>query len=187
MNLVSQLDKLIEDSIRLERNGAEWCLHESSPRATHTLLRLRGGPALAFSLDIPGKDLFPFFKAGTPLAGMRSVCDAFAVVQVQDRALIMAIEMKSSSSGEADAKRQLSRAKCFIEWLIDSLTLNGHWYGTWDFCGIISLKPRRQERKGATSRTQLPSPKEHAGFKFFVLENHPVLDLLTLAHALTLA
>ena len=56
MNIVSQLDKLIEDTIRLERNGAEWCLYENGQRATHTSLRLRGGQSLAFSLDVRGKE-----------------------------------------------------------------------------------------------------------------------------------
>jgi hypothetical protein len=185
MNLVTQFDKLIEDSIRLERDGSEWQLCETSAGATHTLLRIKGGQSLAFTLDMSGINLWPFIKGNTPLTGMRSVCDAIAAVQVGDKPVIVAIEMKSSKSGEASAKKQLCRAKLFIDWLMKLLEANGHWHGLYEFCGVISLKPRRQERKGTSGRTLLPSPIQHAsGFKMFLLENHPKLDLVSLVSAL---
>lgn len=186
MNIVTQFDKLIEDSIRLERYGNEWQLRESGTGATHTLLCLRGGQSLAFTLDKSGKNLLPFIKCNTSLAGMRSVCDAIAAVQSEDKPVIVAIEMKSGKSGEADAKKQLCRAKLFVDWLMKSLEANGHWTGLYEFCGVISLKPRRQERKGTTGRTNLPAPVRHsAGFKMFLLENHPKLDLVSLVNAIS--
>ncbi len=185
MNLVTQFDNMIEAKIRLEREGGEWQLRETGAGATHTLLRIKGAQSLAFTLDKSGLDPFPFIKSNTVLSGMRSVCDAIAAVQVDDKPVIVAIEMKSSKSGEADAKKQLCRAKLFIDWLMSALTTNGHWGGGYEFCGVISLKPRSQERKGTTARTPLPSPIQHAsGFKIFLLENHPTLDLVSLVNAM---
>lgn len=188
---------LVPDCI-IPNEGAKWIIQEEQRGAENNWLELRGGPALVFSLDRSGFDPLPFIRSKSyptdkeatiyarlydrvePLAGVRQVCDALAVLQKNDVACIIAIEMKSKNAGHAECQIENSRL-LVMEWLISSLKLYGHLprYRKIDFYGVISFTPRNQERKGAGARAaDLPKPtRSRHGYDIFHLRNHPRLDL----------
>ena len=159
--LVRCFEQLIHPEWLLERQGGEWLLRESQARGNqHSLLRIQGGPSLAFSLDKSGSDPWPFL--GDKLPGIRKVSDAIVLTQKQDRAYVIAIEMKSRD--ESKASQQIHNARLFIDWLFKLLETRRHWQGRYEFCGIISFRPRNQERRGTTARAaDLPKPSLKPG------------------------
>lgn len=177
-DLISCFERLIHHEWLLERNGGEWLLRETQAGENqHSLLRIHGGPALAFSLDDSKR--FPFLNPDK-LHGICGICDAMVLVQKDDRAYALAIEMKTKDEGKA--VWQIENARLFLEWLFGLLELHGHWRGEYRFCGIISFKPRRQERKGSTARTPLPEPEPSRlgshKYPIFRLYNHPRLNVI---------
>jgi hypothetical protein len=66
--------------------------------------------------------------------------------------------------------------------------MHGHWRNDCRFCSVVSLKPRRQVRKGITSRRSMPvlpsAESGRCGEPMFVLKNHPKLNLSDLINAL---
>jgi hypothetical protein len=97
---------------------------------------------------------------------------------VDGQPYVMAVEMKTSPGQIGDALKQIESGRLFTEWVYGLLRFYGHWKGdAYRFFGVVSLKPRKQVRKGTTARSaELPSPKNSAyggGYPCFVLENHP--------------
>ncbi|SMF94166.1 hypothetical protein SAMN02949497_1473 [Methylomagnum ishizawai] len=182
-NLVSCFQRLIHPDWLLERNGGEWLLRESQAGADqHGLLRISGGPSLAFSLDKPGADPWPFMKA-EQLPGIRKVSDALVLLEKAGQTYVFAIEMKSDN--ESKALRQIHNARLFTHWVLGLLQSHRHWQGDYGFCGIISFAPRRQERRGVTSRAAaLPKPTQSHGYPVFRLHNHPRLNLMDVLESL---
>jgi hypothetical protein len=176
-------ERLIHPDWLLERQGSEWLLREpQAGEKQHGLLTIHGCKSLAFSLDKPGADPWPFLNSATH-PGIRGICDALVLVQKEGRAYAIAIEMKTKDEGRAE--RQIENARLFLNWLFGLLDLHSHWRGQYLFCGVISFKPRRQERKGATARTPLPAPqKSHRGYWIFRLRNHPRLNLADVLQSL---
>lgn len=152
--------QLIKEEWALERSGSAWIVREEN-KTENPQLRIAGARAFGFSLDRSGgMDPWPFLGA---LAGVRRVCDAILVAQIEDTIYVIAIEMKSGNIGQA--KRQVVSAWHFMEWLRALLRENEHWAGDWKFCGLISSVPRRRERKGTTRR--------RLEYEIHVLPNHP--------------
>lgn len=181
MTLLQRFDDLIRLDWRLAREGSCWLVRE--PGAGHDLLRICGGRSLVFSLDRQGSDPFPYIKENTSLSGMRSVCDALVVTHVNGRDYVFAVEMKTGQS--RNAEKQIESAKLFIEGINGLLRTHGHWSGDVTFCGVLSFKPRSQERKGTTARTPLPRPERNAaGIMLFRLKNHRRIDIPDLVTAL---
>ncbi|MBS1139192.1 MAG: hypothetical protein H6R13_645 [Proteobacteria bacterium] len=147
--LVNIFGQLIHENWKLECKDADWFVRENS-KTENPELRISGASALGFSLDKgDGSDPWPFLAA---LPGMRKVCDAILVTQIEDVSYVIAVEMKSGNTGKAP--KQIASTWHFTEWLRELLKLNGHWDCDWKFCGLISSTPRRQEKKG-TSRRRL--------------------------------
>ncbi len=183
-NFVTCFDNLITNSWKLPRSEGRWQLRESGKNATHTLIEIQGGKSLAFSLDQSRLNAFSFMRNDTPLKGVRSVCDAIVVADTNRKPLIIMVEMKSGD--ESGAEQQILRSHAFMQWLVKLLSLNGHCAIEPEFCGVISFKPRKQERKGQTSRAELPKPTSNTGsFSIFRLKNHPRIHLDDIALALT--
>ncbi len=183
-NFVACFDNLITNNWKLPRSDGRWQLRESGKGATHTLIEIQGGKSLVFSLDQLGPNAFPFMRNDTPLKGMHSVCDAIVVADINSKPIIIMIEMKSG--GENGAEKQILRSHAFMQWLVKLLSLNGHCAIEPEFCGVISFKPRKQERKGETSRPELPKPTLNPGsIPIFRLKNHPRIYLDKIAQKLT--
>lgn len=186
MSLLQTFEDLIDPDWRLERKGGEWVVSE--PGSEHSSLWISGTRSFAFSLDHKTEDRFPFMRENTPLAGMRSTCDAIVIATNRDETMVVAVEMKTKESDKAKALKQIESGRLLVEWLCDLLRFHGHWHGTYRFCGIISLKPRRQERKGTTSRRTAPvlPPAETSrnSDPVYVLKNHPRLNLADLAKSI---
>ena len=171
--LTNSFDALIPDEWKLARNGNLWRVPE--PDAGNSLFEVSGGQSIAFSLDKKGSDAFPFFSAA--LAGVRQVTDALVVAQINGKAYVAAIEMKTSPSAKADALKQIEAGRFFIAWATQLLSFHGHCANDYTFFGIVSLKPRSQPRKGTSRRCAelpAPAPSPHGmRYPVFVLENHP--------------
>jgi hypothetical protein len=173
MSLVAQFDKLIASDWKLPRNGNFWQVQE--PDSGHCLFEVGGGQSLAFSLDKKGSDCFPFFSSAAQ-TGMRQVNDAIVVAEVDGQPYVMAVEMKTSSKDKPKALRQIESGRCLVDWMEQLLRFHGHAGSPAIFCGVVSLKPRKQERKGASRRgAELPMPQNspHGDYPVFVLANHP--------------
>lgn len=173
MSWVAHFDELIAPDFRLPRNGSLWQIHE--PGAGNCLFEINGGASIGFTLDQSGMNVFPYFKKNAP-EGMRRVNDGLVVAEVEGQAYVVAIEMKTSKSDRSKAMRQIHSARCFVQWVEQLSQLNGYGAGEYQFMGVISLKPRRQPRKGTTSRQQdIPGPASspHGDYPVFMLENHP--------------
>lgn len=100
------------------------------------------------------------------------------------RAYAIAIEMKTGDEGKAE--QQIQNGRLLLDWLFGLLGLHGHWRGNYCFCGVISFKPRRQERKGTTARNPLPEPTGNRwGYPVFRLYNHPRLNLADILESLS--
>jgi hypothetical protein len=168
-----RFDALIQPDWKLKREGNYWQLHE--PGAGNKLFEIGGGRSVAFSLDRKEINVFPFF--GTALAGVHQVNDAVVVAHVDGKAYVAAVEMKTSPGEKRKALKQIESARLFIEWAVQLLHLHGHCANDYTFFGIISLKPRKQPRKGSSRRcAELPMPEASpygSGYPVFVLENHP--------------
>jgi len=186
MSLLEKFEQLIDQDWRLKREGGEWVVSE--PGSEHAFLWISGRRSFAFSLDHKMKDPFPFMRPNTQLHGMRSTCDAIVIAVKGDETMVVAIEMKTKESDKAKALKQIESGRRLVEWLSGLFYLHGHGNLSYRFCGIISLKPRRQERKGTTSRRTSPllPPAETSrnGDPVYVLKNHPRLNLAVLANAM---
>lgn len=171
--LTSCLDALIPADWKLKREGSYWQVSE--PGAGNNLFEISGGPSVAFSLDRKEINAFPFW--GTALAGVRQVNDALVVAQVDGKAYVAAVEMKTSPGATGDALKQIESGHFFIEWAAQLLRFHGHCANDYTFFGIVSLKPRSQPRKGTSRRcAELPAPRPSphgSRYPVFVLENHP--------------
>ena len=194
-SLVQCFDKLICPDWKLPRSGnnSSWVLTEAQNQKSqgkNCQIEIFGGPSVAFSLDQSEADPWPFLKE-TGMKGMRKVCDALIIVHKKDelnkqaeRHYVIALEMKSTSKREA--VKQIASSRLLMDWLIGLLKLHRHWNGGYKFCGVISLTPRNQERRGGTARkTPLPTPElNNWGYPVFHLDNHRRLDLVELISAI---
>ena len=173
MSLVAQFEQLIASDWRLPRDGNFWQVQE--PDSGHSLFEIGGGQSLAFSLDKKGMDCFPFFSSSAQ-AGIRQVNDAIVVAEVGGQPYVIAVEMKTTRKDKSKALKQIESGRCLFEWMERLLLFHVHAGSQASFCGIVSLKPRKQERKGTTRRgAELPMPENspHGDYPVFVLENHP--------------
>lgn len=170
--LVTAFQQLIAGDFALARESNYWVVSE--PGAPNNRFELAAGQSHGFTLDIDGVKVFPFWTDA--LAGMKSVNDALVVAKVEDAVYVVAVEMKSSMGQVKNAEKQLETGRLFLAWARQLLSLHGHWRGgACRFFGVISLKPRRQERKGGSTRgAVLPAPQTaRGGYPYFVLTNQP--------------
>lgn len=173
MNLAQHFEGLIAADWKIGREGSFWTVLE--PGSNHSLFEIGGARSMAFSLDQKHLDRFPFFSQTAP-KGLRQANDAILIADVEGLSYIIAIEMKNSLADKSKALKQIESGRCFVHWIEQLLRLHGHWSGESQFCGLISLKPRRQVRKGLTRRSaELPNPEPspHGPYSVFVLANHP--------------
>lgn len=182
MSLVDKFNELIQDDWKLHREGAYLIVRESN-QTSNPLLKVTGSKAIGFSLDKSGAKPWPFLK---PLEGIQKVCDGIIVTEIERRAYIFAIEMKSGNTTKAG--KQIHNTWLLVEWFKGLLRLHNHWNKDWCFCGVISSTPRRQERKG-TSRHVPPmqvlrDPKKYTTIH---LMNQQKLNLVDLNNALEAA
>lgn len=176
--LVTAFQSLIPPTFVLPKNGCYWLIEE--PTAGNSQFEISCGLSQAFSLDQNGVSVFPFFSDA--LKGMKAVNDAIVVACVDGEPYVVAIEMKTSSSKVSDALKQIESGRLFLAWVRRLLSFYGHWTGgAIRFIGVVSLKPRRQVRKGGTKRSaELPAPKTSlhgGGYPYFVLNNHPRVSI----------
>ncbi len=180
--LATAFERLIPPEFTLKREGNYWIVEE--PDAGNSRFEIAGGKSHAFTLDKGGLNVFPFFSVA--LKGMNAVNDALLVTVVGGQPYVVAVEMKTSPGQIGDALKQIESGRLFVEWVYGLLRFYGHWTGsTYQFFGVVSLKPRKQVRKGTTTRSaELPTPRSSShggGYPCFVLENHPrasVADLV---------
>ncbi|PIF92618.1 hypothetical protein CLU86_3565 [Acidovorax sp. 62] len=179
--LVAAFEQLIPPRFALNRAGSYWIVEEA--RAGNSRFEISGGKSHAFTLDQGGEDVFPFFS--TALKGVKSVNDAIIVAIVGKDAYVVAVEMKTSRGQTGDALRQIESGRLFSAWVRQLLSFHGHSAGgPCKFFGVVSLKPRKQVRKGSTTRSaELPAPipsTHGGGYPCFVLENHPRVSIADL-------
>lgn len=179
--LVTAFERLIPPNFVLVRQGGYWIVEE--PGAGNNRFEIAGGKSHAFTLDQDGPSIFPFFSDA--LKSMKSVNDAIIVAAVGDDTYVVAVEMKTSPSQKGDALKQIESGRLFAAWARQLLSFYGHWTGgACKFVGVVSLKPRKQVRKGSTTRSaELPVPVQSphgGGYPCFVLENHPRVSITDL-------
>lgn len=170
--LVSAFQELIPADFVLGREANYWVLLE--PSAPNSRFELSAGKSHGFTLDRPGLDVFRFFSSS--LKGVKSVNDAIVIAIVESEVYVVAVEMKSSEDQVGDALKQIETGRLFAAWVRRLLSLHSHWAGgACRFFGVVSLTPRRQERKGTSTRGgKLPAPdKARGGYPYFVLKNQP--------------
>lgn len=180
---VNAFQSLIPAEFVLPRDGNCWRIEE--PGAGNSRFEVAGGKSQAFTLDRGGLNVFQFFSSALP--GMNMVNDAIVVSVIGDETYVVAIEMKTSRNKVGEALWQIESGRLFVTWVKGLLEFNRHGARTpCKFFGVVSLKPRKQIRKGGTTRSpQLPNPNPSShggGYPYFVLENHPrvsILDLVT--------
>lgn len=179
--LVSAFHQLIPPKFVLTRQGSYWIVEE--PKAGNCRFEIAAGKSQAFTLDQKGENVFPFFSGA--LNGMRSVNDAFVVAVVGQDTYVVAVEMKTSLGQIGDALKQIESGRLFATWVRQLLSFYGYWTGgACKFFGVVSLKPRKQVRKGSTNRSaELPVPIQSThggGYPCFVLENHSRVSIADL-------
>lgn len=179
--LVTAFERLIPPNFVLTRQGSYWIVVE--PGAGNSRFEISGGKSHAFTLDQEGMNVFPFFS--NALNGMKSVNDAIVVAVVGEDTFVVAVEMKTSRGQTGDALKQIESGRLFAAWVRQLLSFYGHWTGgSCKFFGVVSLKPRKQVRKGSTMRSaELPVPVQSnhgGGYPCFVLENHPRVSIADL-------
>jgi len=184
--LVTAFEQLIPSTFTLARQGNYWIVEE--PRAGNSRLEIAAGKSHAFTLDQGGIAVFPFFADA--LKGVKSVNDAIVVAVVGQDTYVVAIEMKTSGSKTGEALKQIESGRLLAGWVRQLLCLYGHWTGgPCKFFGVVSLKPRKQPRRGTTRRTaELPAPSQSThggGFPYFVLENHPRVPIADLVQKIS--
>lgn len=180
--LVTAFEQLIPSTFILARQGSYWLIEE--PRAGNSRFEIAGGKSHAFTLDQGGFTVFPFFTDAA-LKGVKSVNDAIVVAVVEQDTYVVAVEMKTSANKTSEALKQIESGRLFAAWVRQLLSFYGHWTGgPCIFFGVVSLKPRRQPRKGGSRRAaELPSPLQSThggGYPYFVLENHPRVSIADL-------
>lgn len=178
--LVTAFEQLIPHFV-LTRQGGYWIVVE--PDAGNSRFEIAGGKSHAFTLDQKGVNVFPFFSGA--LKGIKSVNDAIVVAAVGDDTYVVAVEMKTSLDQTGDALKQIESGRLLATWIRHLLSFYGHWTGgACKFFGVVSLKPRKQVRKGSTTRSaELPVPVQSphgGGYPCFVLENHPRVSITDL-------
>lgn len=179
--LVTAFEQLIPPNFVLTRQGSYWIAVE--PGAGNNRFEIAGGKSHAFTLDQEGVNVFPFFSDA--LKSMKSVNDAIIVAAVGDDTYVVAVEMKTSTGQKGDALKQIESGRLFAAWARQLLSFYGHWTGgACKFVGVVSLKPRKQIRKGSTTRSaELPVPVQSphgGGYPCFVLGNHPRVSITDL-------
>ena len=184
--LVTAFERLIPPKFLLTRQGSYWIVEE--PRAGNSRFEVAGGKSHAFTLDQDGVHVFPFFSE--ELKGVKSVNDAIVIAIVGKDAYVVAVEMKTSRGHTGDALKQIESGRLFATWVRRLLGSYGHWTGgPCKFFGVVSLKPRKQVRKGGTTRSaELPNPIQSphgGGYPCFVLENHPRVSIADLVKKIT--
>lgn len=185
---VNAFQGLISSDFVLPRDGNCWRIEE--PGAGNSRFEIAGGKSQAFTLDRVGSNVFPFFSSALP--GVKAVNDGIVISVVNDETYVVAIEMKTSRNNVGEALRQIESGRLFALWAKALLSFNGHGPGTpCKFFGVVSLKPRRQTRKGCTSRSaELPKPCDSphgGGYPCFVLENHPRVSTFDLVEKIKAA
>ena len=179
--LVTAFERLIPPNFVLTRKGSYWIVVELG--AGNNRFEIAGGKSHAFTMDQEGVNVFPFFS--NALNGMKSVNDAIIVAAVGDDTYVVAVEMKTSPGQTGDALKQIESGRLLAAWIRQLLSFYGHWKGgSCKFFGVVSLKPRKQVRKGSTTRSaELPVPVQSphgGGYPCFVLENHPRVSITDL-------
>lgn len=182
-SLVAVFEQLIDEAWKLECKDACWLIREKN-KTKNPELKISGVSALGFSLDRgEGSDPWPFLAA---LPGMRKVCDAILIAQIENVSYVIAVEMKSVNTGKAT--KQIASMWHFTEWLRELLKLNEHWNFDWEFCGLISSTPRRQEKKGTSRRRlNMTVSRSHKGYRIAHLNNERRLNLWDFHRELTTA
>lgn len=183
--LVTAFEQLIPPFFVLDRQGSYWIIQE--PEVGNCRFEIAGGKSQAFTLDRQGMNVFPFLTVA--LQGVQSVNDAIVVAVVGQETYVVAVELKTSAGKISDALKQIESCRLFMRWIRELLSFYGHWRGGGcKFFGVVSLQPRRQVRKGSTTRSaELPTPIQspHGGYSCFVLENHPRVSIMDLVRKLT--
>ena len=175
--LVDVFENLIQEDWRLLREDAAWLVQEKNNEkdpSKNQILALTGTKMLGFSLDHNDirKNPWPYFK---PLKGIMRVNDAIIITRIQETHYVIAVELKSNNSGQAN--KQIKSAWYLMEYIRAILELNEHWKEGWVFCGLISSICRRQERKG-TSRRQFEMDIHNNGnYRTGLIRNVPRLYL----------
>lgn len=182
-SLVSLLEELIHQDWQLNKEGNDWLITEDSQEATHTQVKIGGCRSLAFTLDVKNKNAWPFLNA---LEGVRSACDGIIVAEYKEQTFCLLLDMKSSASGTSKAIKQIRSNYLLMEWLIGLLQLHNHWNGQIIYSGIVSLKPRKTERKSTSKRPPLPNPQtfDSQPKHIFSLDNHPRITLSDIFNSL---
>ncbi|PJI95430.1 hypothetical protein CLU85_0137 [Acidovorax sp. 69] len=180
--LVTAFEQLIPSNFLLTRESGCWIVKE--PGAGNSRFEIAGGKSHAFTLDQGGITVFPFFT-NAALKGVKSVNDAIVVAVVGQDTYVVAVELKTSNGKTSEALKQIESGRLFAAWVRQLLSFYGHWTGgPCKFFGVVSLKPRRQPRKGGSRRTaELPIPRQSthgADYPYFVLENHPRVSIADL-------
>lgn len=180
--LVTAFKQLIPSKFHLAMQSGCWIVEE--PGAGNSRFEIAGGKSHAFTLDQGGITVFPFFTDAAPLKGVKSVNDAIVVAVVGQDTYVVAVEMKTST-GKTKALKQIESGRLFAAWVRQLLSFHELWTGgPCKFFGVVSLKPRKQPRKGQSRRAaELPSPKQSTyggGYPYFVLENHPRVSIADL-------
>lgn len=178
-DLVNAFKELVPANFVLSREGGLWIVSET--KAGNDKLEIGGVASHAFALDGASRGkVFPFFS--NALKGMQSVNDAIIVATVGEEHYVIGVELKTSNSG--DALKQIESGRLFVSWVRELLRFYKHWSGgQYYFFGIVSMKPRKQIRKGLTTRgggAELPDPIKPHGtvlFPYFVLKNHPKINI----------
>lgn len=176
--LVELLEETIHQDWRVPREGSRWKITETSKGATHTELFVSSGRSIVFSLDQSGLDPWPYIKSNTAISGIRSVCDALIALSTEGRDYFIALEMKSSTSGEASARKQIARSKAFVEFIASLLEFDSQWNGEYVFIGIISTGARRQPKKGTTGRSSVAESARETFGTVLYLRNQDRINLL---------
>jgi hypothetical protein len=144
----SVIGNIIDAKFHCERKEAFWIVKETDVGTKNKELKLTGAKAVVFSLDQKSLDSFPFLKKS--VSGIRKVCDAIAVFEIDNIYYVVAIELKSLNLGKAYV--QIENAKYFIDWLKALLKKHGHWDKSIEFYGLISSIIRKQPDKGTSRR-----------------------------------
>lgn len=148
-SLVSLFTKTIHKDFQLKRNGCFWIL-KNKHNGESLNFRAKDRNSFAFSLDKDNiqKQPFAFFSTNPP-TNLTKICDAIIVVEYEQKALIVAIEQKSTN--KKDYTKQLNNAKYFCDWLINLFKAYNYYKEYPIFCKLLCWKPRKIPSKGQTS------------------------------------
>lgn len=181
MTLVDKFREIIHPTWHLKKEDAYWIVRENN-QTQNSELKITGASAFVFSLDQGhGKDPWPFLNG---VAGIKRVNDALLVTEINGFSYFIAIEMKSTNTTKAN--EQIVHAWFFSKWLNELMIRNKHWVRDWEFCGLISSTPRRQERKGTSTRkiSDIEISTTSKGYRVAHIKNKKRLNLHDLHNSL---